>query len=394
MRGPSSTRTRTYSTRGNCVIDLRDGSTQPHHPELLFTRATRTHYDPDAAHDDWDKALTAVEKEVADWLQLRLGQGLTGFPPTDDVLVVLRGSGENGKTTIVDGVRGGVGADYAVPLSDRVLLVRPGDHPTELMTLRDARLAIVEEFPELGHLSVKQLKTLMGTEYITARHCGMDNVRWRATHTPFVTTNYMPRVDESDHGTWRRLAMVEFPYRYRKAHEAIERDNDVRGDDGLRMRIRNGREGQHKAVLAWLVEGAVRWYGNGQVMPEPPEVVRKATAAWRETADVLLRYVGERLVFDAESHVMGKELYEDFSGWLKDSGHHVWTDQNFSARLGQHSLVADRGVRRQNRVHSSRKGLSRRSLQLFEGTSNGQVPRQYAAWLGLRFRTKADDDHV
>lgn len=154
-------------------------------------------------------------------------------------------------------------------LADRVLLVRPGDHPTELMTLRDARLAIIEEFAELGHLSVKQLKTLMGTEYITARYCGKDNVTWRATHTPFVTTNYLPRVDESDHGTWRRLAMVEFPYRYRKEHEAIEKDGDVRGDDGLRMRVRAGLEGQHKAVLAWLVDGAVRWYRSGQVMPRP-----------------------------------------------------------------------------------------------------------------------------
>ena len=33
----------------------------------------------------------------------------------------------------------------------------------------------------------------------------------------FVSTNYKPRVDETDHGTWRRLAMVEFPITYRKA---------------------------------------------------------------------------------------------------------------------------------------------------------------------------------
>ena len=226
-----------------------------------------------------------------------------------------------------------VGLDYAMALPDRVLLSRPGDHPTELMTLRDARLAILEEFPELGHLNVKQLKTLLGTEYIIARYCGKDTVTWRATHTIFVTTNYLPRVDESDHGTWRRLALVEFPYRYRKPHEAIERAGDLRGDAGCATRVRDGHDGQHEAVLAWLVAGAVRWYRGGQAMPEPPEAVRKATAAWRGASDVLLRYVEERLVFDREAHVMGKELYEDFTDWLKAHGHHVWTDQNFSARL-------------------------------------------------------------
>ena len=54
-----------------------------------------------------DKALTAVPAdEVRDWLQVRFGQGLTGYPPPDDVLVLLKGAGENGKSTVIDGVRG------------------------------------------------------------------------------------------------------------------------------------------------------------------------------------------------------------------------------------------------------------------------------------------------
>ena len=68
----------------------------------------------------------------------------------------------------------------------------------------------MEEFPELGHLNVKRLKDLHGTGRITARYIGKDSVSWQATHTMFVTTNYLPRVDESDHGTWRRLALVDF----------------------------------------------------------------------------------------------------------------------------------------------------------------------------------------
>jgi hypothetical protein len=56
-----------------------------------------------------------------------MGQGLTGHPVPDDRMVVLKGSGSNGKTTIVDGVREALGPDYAVALPDRVLLARrPG----------------------------------------------------------------------------------------------------------------------------------------------------------------------------------------------------------------------------------------------------------------------------
>jgi putative DNA primase/helicase len=154
----------------------------------------------------------------------------------DDLLVVLKGSGSNGKTTIVDGVREALGPDYAVTLPDRVLLSRRTDHPTELMTLRDARLAFMEEFPELGHLNVKRLKDLHGTGEMTARYIAKDTVTWKPTHTIFVTTNYLPRVDESDDGTWRRLVLVDFPYRYRHAHEAKQTEFDRAGDPNLRQR--------------------------------------------------------------------------------------------------------------------------------------------------------------
>jgi putative DNA primase/helicase len=256
----------------NGVVDLRTGKLRPHDPDLMLTKVTLVDYVPSATHHDWDHALAALPADAADWMKVRLGQGLTGHAVPDDRAVVLRGSGENGKTTVVDAVRETLGPDYAVTLSDRVLLPRVGDHPTELMDLRGARLALVEEFPELGHLNVKRLKDLHGTGEMKARHCGKDTVHWRPTHTMFITTNYQPRVDESDHGTWRRLALVEFPYRYRyrKRHERLERANDRVGDPGLRERLRNGGNGRHEAVLAWLVAGTVRWYANDKVMPVDP----------------------------------------------------------------------------------------------------------------------------
>ena len=136
----------------------------------MLTKVTMVDYVPGATHRDWQQALTAVPADAVDWLQIRFGQGLTGHPVPDDRLVVLKGSGANGKTTIVDAVREALGDDYAVTLPDRVLLARTGDHPTEMMDLRGARLALMEEFPELGHLNVKRLKDLHGTGEMTARY--------------------------------------------------------------------------------------------------------------------------------------------------------------------------------------------------------------------------------
>lgn len=371
---------------GNGVVDLRDGSLNPHDPDLLFTKLTPVDYYPDRRHDDWDTALTAVTPEVADWLQLRFGQGLTGFPPPDDLMVILKGSGENGKSTLIDGINAGAG-QYATPLPDRVLMSRSGDHPTELMELRDARLAFMEEFPEIGHLNVRRLKAATGTQVMSARYCGRDTVKWVSTHSLFVTTNYLPRVDESDHGTWRRLALVEFPYRYRKVGEDIESANDRRGDPGLRDRIRLGDRGQHEAALAWLVAGAMRWFADGRVMPLMPPAVAAATAAWRGTADLLGQYIEERLVIggNPDGHVMATDLYTDFKGWLGQHGHQSWTDQTFSSRFGQHPAIVAAGASK-NRVRATQRQSLSRPVSGFGNPPLGKIPAQYFAWSRVEFQ--------
>jgi putative DNA primase/helicase len=374
---------------GNGVVDLRNGSRRPHDPKLLFTKVTNTDYDPAATHSDWVTALTAVSAEEADWLQVRFGQGLTGHPPSDDILLVFKGSGENGKSTIIDDVNGAASADYAIPLPDRVLLATTGQHPTELMELRDARIAYMEEFPEIGHLNVKRLKALTGTQWISARLCGKDTVKWKGTHSVFVTSNYLPRIDESDHGTWRRLLLLEFPHRYRKADEPIETPLDKRGDPGLRDRVRLGEDGQHEAVLAWMVAGAVRWYQGGRRMPVVPDSVRATTDVWRRSSDVMLRFIDDHLVFDKSTHVMRAELYTEFAAWLKANGHKQWSDQSFVARFEQHPDVVANAVQKKTLRLNANDWPSRPQLPPWSGTP-AIPPNRYRAWIGVKFRDPSD----
>lgn len=364
----------------NGVVDLRDGTLREHDPALMLTKVTMVNYVKGATHPDWEAALRAVPQDARVWLRDRFGQGITGHPTADDKMVMLRGGGENGKTTVIDGVRHALG-DYAVTLPDRVLLGRNNDHPTELMTLRGARLALMEELPELGHLNVKRLKDLHGVGKMTARLCGKDSVSWTPTHTLFVTTNHLPRVDESDHGTWRRLVLLNFPYTFVK--EVTEAERQLPIDPGLRDRIRTGTE-QQEAILAWLVEGAVAWYRNDRQLPAEPDTVVKATTAWRMTSDVLLRYVQDRLELDPHRHVVSTELFGDFTDWLKSHGYTPWSDQTFSTRLAQHSEVGGQvEKKRVNNTKQTQSTVSRRP------NIDGCKPLgpKYQAWVGLSFTT-------
>lgn len=369
----------------NGVVNLKTGELldPPHDPSRRITKLAPVEYDPDAEHKDWTAALEALPKDVRDWFQVRMGQATTGHIPEDDRLVVQQGSGENGKTSILQGIMRALG-DYAVLVSDKVILAGVNMHGTELMVLRGARLALIEETPEERKLNVTRLKKTVGAPTMTAHYMRQDEVTWHSTHTLILSTNYLPEVRETDHATWRRLAMLRYPFTFRKADEECTSELDKQGDAGLRGRL-NGTLGRvHSAILAWLVDGAWHWYDNGQTLPTLPPAVEEDTRNWRKQADLIMAFLDDELIeFDTSSHIVGIDLLETFNGWLVSHGQHGWGDQLFAARFGQHEDITRRGIKKIKTKASARR--SRRPGASVGQLPSGAQPASYQAWHGVRF---------
>jgi putative DNA primase/helicase len=355
------------------VVDLRTLDVLPHDPALMLTKMTAAAYVPGATDPDWTAALEAIPEKVRPWLQVRLGQGLTGHMTPDDKLLILQGGGGNGKSTIIDACRVAQGG-YVVTIPERLLLSNPGDHPTELTTLQGAHSAFIEELPEGRNLNVKRLKDTVGTPVLTARRIGKDNVTWRATHTLFLSTNYLPVVAETDAGTWRRLALVRFPKRYLDADDPKRKPGDLIADPGIRARL--GAQ-PSEAALAWLIEGAHRWYAEG--FPPTPKAVVKDTAAWRAEADPVLAYAADRLELDPGYAIPTADLASDFNDWLRARGHKEWSQQLINARFAGHEAMAE--VERKRVKFSAKTQPSRPPMSL------RPVPANTQAWLGVRFKS-------
>ncbi|MCW2903597.1 MAG: hypothetical protein JWO67_5862 [Streptosporangiaceae bacterium] len=373
------------------VVDLRTGEMRPHDPLLYLTKLTAVAYRPGMTHADWTQALTALPEESRKWFQIRAGQGVTGHMTPDDVMLLLQGGGENGKSTVLESISRCLGEDYAVMLSDRVLLADPGAHPTELMDLRGARFALAEELPEGRRLNVKRLKDTVGTSTMKARYMRQDPVQWSSSHSVFLSTNYLPVVEETDHGTWRRMLLVVFPYKYMKAGTTPSKPNEKVGDPGIRERMKHG-QAQREAVLAWLVEGARLWYTADRVMPPVPKRVHQDTQDWRAECDLVLAYWRDRIEPDLDAHVLARELFADFNAWLESKQQAKWSDKTFGARFGGHEETTASGAER--RKVKARPGLSRPEHVLVS-FSPMPVPAAYWAWIGMRFTKdglRMDDD--
>lgn len=308
---------------GNGVVDLRTGKLLPHDRSYFMSKITETPYEPGATHPDWEQCLTALDPEVMDWMQVRFGQAATGWPTSDDILPICQGEGSNGKSTLLAGLFSALG-DHMILVPDKLLRASPNDHPTELMSVFGARVAVIEETPEAGHLNVQRLKAVLGTERMTARGMYKDNVSWTPTHSLFLMSNYVPQIRETDHGTWRRLALVRFSKTFPKK-------------DSFRSNMMRGHEGRAEAALAWVVQGAVRWYEAGRIIPDAPSQVTTNTREWRGDTDLLLAFLDEgHIEFDPESCVMTNQLLEIFNAWLVQRGNTKWALNTLSARLSGH----------------------------------------------------------
>lgn len=363
------------------VVHLGTGEIRRHDPLLYLTKITTVKYSPGATHADWTQALQALPDGTREWFQVRAGQAITGHMTPDDVLLLLQGGGENGKSTVLESISRTIGKGYGVLMSDRVLLADPGAHPTELMDLRGARFAMAEELPERGRLNVKRLKDVIGTSTMKARYMKQDTIEWSSTHSVFLSTNYLPTVEETDHGTWRRLVLIAFPYKFVKHGVTPSAPNERQGDPGIRERMKHGRA-QQEAVLAWLVEGSKLWYANKRVMPPLPERVEQDTQDWRADCDLVLKYWRDRIEPDADAHVMARELFADFNAWLQSQEHARWSDKTFGVRFGSHDETSAR--RAERRKIKARPGLSRPDT-IMQSFNSPPVPAAYWAWLGMRF---------
>lgn len=339
------------------VVDLRTGELLEPDPSYRLTKMTGVEYDPAAVDDpDFNQALRALPDDVVPWYQLRIGQSFTGYMTPDDLMLIQQGGGENGKSTLAVPIARAAGS-YQVQLSDRVILGNHDQHPTEMMDLRGARVALMEETPEARQLNVQQLKKVVGTPQITARRIRQDPVTFDATHSLFVNTNFPPAVNETDHATWRRLAMVRFPYTFRRRAEDVVSEWDRVGDPALRDRCKL-EPGPARAALAWAVAGAVAWYQAGRVFPDQPARIVDDTMTWRREGDLIAAFLDDCTETGPDVWTGSQDLFAAFGQWLVPTGHKPWSQKMFHSRFAAHDLVVSQRIEyREKKVEGVKRRL-------------------------------------
>jgi putative DNA primase/helicase len=319
----------------NGTIDLRTGVLRPHSKEDYLTKISSIDYDPNAKAPRWEQFMDEIcqsNRQLVEFWQCLLGYVLTG-EANQRVFIVLHGGGKNGKSTLVETVSRILGDDYSAGLPTTTIYTRKFDEQVttpELARLRGARFVYASEGEEKKKLAVGMVKRLSGDEKITVRPLNKENFDFQPMFTIFFSTNHPPEITDTTDSIWDRVKLVPFNRRFEK-HEA---------DPNLKRTFID----QSKGILAWMVEGAVKFYQNGMRLPEC-DAVTAATAKYRANEDMVGRFLSECCEQGADKEIQSKKLYERFQRWCSDNGNEPISQIAFSKRLQEKGFSTREGER-------------------------------------------------
>ena len=188
------------------VIDLRTGKDRPHDRNDYITMVTAVA--PGIGCPTWYDFLDRVtggDYELQGFLQRMTGYALTGST-REHSLFFLYGVGANGKSVFNNTVSG-IAADYATTAPMDMFLASHNErHPTDLASLRAARLVTASETEEGRRWAESKIKAITGGDKITARFMRQDFFEFTPSFKLIIIGNHKPglrNIDEAIRRRWR-----------------------------------------------------------------------------------------------------------------------------------------------------------------------------------------------
>jgi putative DNA primase/helicase len=301
------------------IIDLKTGALRQASPAKLLTKITAA-----APSTECPTFLRVLERAVPDPEVRHYLQRLTGYLMTgvvsEHVVVLIHGSGGNGKSLIFNSIKYALG-DYAVTLGSEVLMESHNDrHPTEIAVLRGARLALCSEVDSGRRWNETRLKRLSGGDPITARVIAGDPFEFNPSHKLVLLANAKPGLRQVDEAIRRRIHLVEFKVTIPPEERDPNLPEILRAEAG--------------GILGWGLAGCLDWQAGGL---RPPHAVLDATNTYLDHEDVIGEWIRERCHPSGQSSLT--DLYASYRIYAEENGQPILGRNTFGDLLETHGVA-------------------------------------------------------
>ena len=306
----------------NGTVDLKTGELRAHRPADLITRLAPVNYDGDARSELWERFIaesTSGDPELQEFIRRAAGYSLTGSV-REEVLFFVHGPEASGKSTYLETLKAAFG-DYAKVADFESFIARrdAGAIRNDIAELAGRRFVVSIEVDQGKKLAEGLVKMLTGGDTVRARFLYQEGFEFLPQFKLWLAANDAPRVRDNDSAIWRRILRIPFentvPKEKRDATlKATLRDPSISGP----------------AILAWAVEGCLRWQEDGLRVPA---IVEKATEQYRMDMDPLRPFFDEGCRFGSTEWTTASALREAYEAWARANGEHPLDGRQFAERL-------------------------------------------------------------
>jgi len=304
----------------NGVMDFTQGGFRKGYPEDHLSKCTNNDYIPidenrDAAIiseiKDFMRKLFPIE-EIHDYMWEHLASVLIGKSANQTFNMYI-GIGQNGKSVLMDFMSlclGEYKADVPLPLiTDKRTKI--GGLAPELLDLKGARLAVIHEPSKGDQINEGIMKQLTsGIEPLQARAPYMlQAVSFVPQFKLVVCSNEFMVIKSQDHGTWRRIRVVDFV--------SLFTDNPVNGDPEkpyqfmIDRHITEKFESWKTVFMSMLVSIALKT--NGVV--KDCNRVMSASNSYKESLDFVGDFIRDRIAIDPNGKIKKQTVKYEFETW-------------------------------------------------------------------------------
>ena len=313
----------------NGVINFSDRTILPHYAykERYMTAMIDIDYISGFRHPVFDNFIYSImdyDNAKINYIQSALGYAIIGNP-CEQMCFILKGSGANGKTTLIDAVNAVLTNHYCCTVPKNIIMREENRDinasSSMLASLNGKRIAFTSELRKKDRIAEAPFKKLIGGGKITAREVYKPVEEFDMTATLMIDSNYLPSIESADdveaYAIKRRMTIIPFNHRFGPE------DRDVT----LPRKLRDYQV--QEAILAWMIDGAWAYLDFG-LRPTPEMQYALETYMLLENSVIGFFH---NCIIDTDNpddFVSTKDLYEAYINYCKLNNLQAVTSQKFA----------------------------------------------------------------
>ena len=251
-------------------------------------------------------------REKSDYFLTTLSMSLHGSKK-EQRIDFWTGTGSNGKSLTVDFLSKSLG-DYFYSPSITILTVKrkSSSNPSpDIMKIKGRRVIVFQEPENDDQIYTGLMKSLFGNDMITGRYLHENEISFKPQASGFLACNDLPNISSQDGGTWRRIKVLHFPFKFVSYEPKL--DFEKRGDPNLTEEIETLKEAFCSILVKYYRDNIIL---NGGKINEPSDVL-DYTKQYRSSCDLYEEFTNEYIRTKSGSVLEFKSIYDALIHWGK-----------------------------------------------------------------------------